>query len=75
MGEKYGEFDATGVHIDIFRNRNIYEVNATTLHELTHQELVSNSSLGMLDFLLSNIAMNEHNKKIVSKIEQLYDRD
>lgn len=35
----YGEFDWLGVHIDINKNNSMRSVEASTLHELGHQEL------------------------------------
>lgn len=42
---KYGEFDMTGVHIDIHKNETTYDVAASSLHELIHQEIASKTSL------------------------------
>ena len=41
----YGEFDWLGVHIDINKNNSMRSVEASTLHELGHQELASSTTL------------------------------
>ena len=76
MGEDalYGEFDWLGVHIDINKNKSMRSVEASTLHELGHQELASSTTLGMLDFLITNIFKIEKDEKTKRKLEQLYDR-
>ena len=76
MGEDalYGEFDWLGVHIDINKNKSMRSVEASTLHELGHQELASSTTLGMLDFLNTNIFKIEKGEKTKRKLEQLYDR-
>ena len=74
MHENYGEFSFNGVHIDINKNVDDYDVAATTLHELNHQELAGNSFVGMLDFLLMNVYEVVNDEKIKSKIHQLYQR-
>lgn len=70
----YGEFDWLGVHIDINKNRSMRSVEASTLHELGHQELASSTTMGMLDFLITNIFNIEKDEKTKRKLEQLYKR-
>lgn len=59
----YGEFDWLGVHIDINKNRSMRSVEASTLHELGHQELASSTTMGILDFLITNIFNIEKDEK------------
>lgn len=66
----YGEFDWIGVHIDINKNKPVRSVEASTLHELGHQELASSTILGMLDFLITNIFKIEKDEKTKRKLEQ-----
>ena len=73
-GALYGEFDWLGVHIDINKNKSMRSVEASTLHELGHQELASSTTLGMLDFLIMNIFKIEKDEKTKRKLEQLYNR-
>ena len=70
----YGEFDWLGVHIDINKNNSMRSVEASTLHELGHQELASSTTLGMLDFLIANISKLENDEKTKRKLDQLYER-
>lgn len=70
----YGEFDWLGVHIDINKNNTMRSVEASTLHELGHQELASSTTLGMLDFLITNIVKLENDEKTKRKLDQLYER-
>ena len=71
---EYGKFDFSGVHVDINKNSTENDVGATLLHELTHQQLASSTSIGMLDFLMMNIYEAEKDDKLRGKIKQLYNR-
>ena len=74
MSYVFGEFNFNGVHIDINKNVDDFDVGTTTLHELCHQELSSNSYIGTLDFLLMNVIKDCSDDKILSKLIQLYSR-
>ena len=74
MSYVFGEFNYSGVHIDINKNKDGFDVGSTTLHELCHQELSSNSYVGIFDFLLMNVIQSCIEDKIKSKLLQLYRR-
>ena len=74
MGTLYGEYNKSGVHIDINKNTDDFDVGATSLHEWCHQTLSSNSYVGLLDFLLMTVYSVCNDKKAKNTIKRLYER-
>lgn len=69
----FGEYSNGKVLIDMNKNKTEFQQYATTIHEMTHMLLTSNSNWGIFDFLLEQIIKSDNvDKRIKNKAKRSY---